>query len=121
MVTCRFLSSEQWNITNPCNRCNETSPGLRKGSDDPRTVALTFHEYQGQFRWGMIYSVRFLFGTAPIICSTTFPPLNAIRVGMLLMPNLSDTSGLLSTSSFPTLSLPSYSLAISSTIGATIL
>ena len=50
---------------------------------------------------------------APTLLSPAFPPLNMISVGMPDM-NFPGTSGLASTSTLQTLTLPAYSLAISS-------
>ena len=58
-------------------------------------------------------------GTAPTTVSTFWPPLTIIRVGMLRMPYWLATLGFSSVLSLNTLILPSNSLAISSTIGAT--
>src|SRR3989338_897791 len=74
-----------------------------------------------QFRCFVIFSTSVLLGTAPTSWSTTRPLLKIKSVGMLRMPNFIDTCWLLSTSSLPTFSLPSYSFAISSTAGAIIL
>src|SRR5437016_10168284 len=52
--------------------------------------------------------------------STGSPPLKKSRVGMLIMPYRPAMSGCSSVLSFKTFSLPSYSFASSSTIGATI-
>src|SRR5699024_2389666 len=58
-------------------------------------------------------------GTAPIIWSTTSPFLKISSAGILRMPYLVDVSELESTSTLPTLALPSYSPASSSTTGPT--
>src|SRR3990172_3085629 len=60
-------------------------------------------------------------GTAPTTWSTVWPFLKNIRVGIPMIRYLPATSGFSSVFSFKTLSLPSYSFDISSTIGATIL
>src|SRR5438445_8131497 len=67
-----------------------------------------------------IASFRTRFGTAPTTFSTGWPPLKKSRVGLLMMPYLPAMSGSSSVLSFRTFTLPSYSFANSSTMGATI-
>ncbi len=57
-------------------------------------------------------------GTAPTSWSSTLPPLKSISVGMPLTPYLPGVAGFSSTFILATLTLPAYSLDISSTIGA---
>src|ERR1700743_181059 len=60
------------------------------------------------------------FGTAPICLSTISPLLKYNKAGILRMPNFIEIPGLLSTFTLPTIALPLYSFAISSTAGPTI-
>src|SRR5437016_10285246 len=54
---------------------------------------------------------------APTTRSTSFPPLNRIKVGMPLIPYVAAVDGLSSTFSFTTARLPEYCSAIASTVG----
>src|SRR5258708_21555555 len=54
---------------------------------------------------------------APTTRSTSFPPLNRIKVGMPLIPYVATVDGLSSTFSFTTARLPKYCSAIASTVG----
>src|SRR5574344_955379 len=63
----------------------------------------------------------FPFGTAPTSLSTTSPPLKNRRVGIFLMPYWDAMSSQSSTLHLTTVALPSYSVAISSTVGDNIL
>src|SRR6266403_1850789 len=57
------------------------------------------------------------FLVAPTTRSTSFPPLNRIKVGMPLIPYIAAVDGLSSTFSFTTARLPEYCSAIASTVG----
>src|SRR5215472_18075056 len=58
-------------------------------------------------------------GLAPTICLTTCPPENTFMVGMAMMPYRCDTAGFSSMLSLTTAILSAYSVAISSSTGAT--
>src|SRR5579864_4601723 len=63
----------------------------------------------------------FAFVLTPTCCETRFPSLNTAKVGMLKMLYFEESSLFWSTFTLTKLTLPEYSLAISSIIGATAL
>ena len=68
----------------------------------------------------LIQRVSWLFGPAPVLVATCFPPLKTIRVGIERMPYLPATPGFSSTLSLAIFTLPCISVAISSSAGAII-
>ena len=69
----------------------------------------------------LIHRDNSLFGPAPVLVATCWPPLKTISVGIERMPYLLATAGFSSTLSLAIFTLPFISLAISSSAGAIIL
>lgn len=72
------------------------------------------------YKSASILETKVFLGAAPTCLSTILPSLKKRIVGILRIPNWATTSLLLSTSIFPIVTRPSYSVANSSMIGPTI-
>src|SRR5690606_31922818 len=87
-------------------------------------IKKDFDVLKGFFHIFVIYSICLSnlsvntdLGATPTCLSTISPFLKNNNAGMLRIPYFTEISAFKSTLTFPTIALPSYSLAISSTIG----